>query len=293
MPERHSPLLFFPEPFAMLRCLSLAVLLVVTPCATALEPKAPGWVEPMRKVHAKFTGTKGTFALFGDSITVSRAFWAGLPHSRNNMTPDAEPAWKLVSTHMRKECWGDWRGPAYGNEGRMTIRWAHDNVDAWLKKLRPETALIMFGTNDLTSVPLDEYEKKLRIVARKCLDNGTVVILSTIPPRSGMLEKSKQYAGAARKVAKELNVPLCDYMAECLKRRPDDWDGAAATFKGFDTYEVPTLISRDGVHPSNPRKFAGDYSDEGLKSSGFGLRNYVTLMSYSDVIRHVLVSTSR
>jgi lysophospholipase L1-like esterase len=292
MPQPRSPLLSFLEHFTMSRYLSLAVLLVVTSRASAADVKVPAWVEPMRKVHAKFTGTKGTFALFGDSITVSLAFWAGLPHSRKNMTPEAEAAWKLVSKHMRTDCWAGWRGPAYGNEGRMTIRWAHDNVDAWLKKLRPEAALIMFGTNDLGSVPLDEYEKKLRIVTRKCLDNGTVVILSTIPPRSGMLEKSKQYADAVRKVAKELNVPLCDYLAECLKRRPDDWDGAAARFKGFDTYEVPTLISRDGVHPSNPRKFAGDYSDEGLKSSGFGLRNYVTLMSYADVIRHVLVPTS-
>jgi hypothetical protein len=273
----------------MPRTLPFALLLIVA-CPASADTRAPAWVEPMRKVHARFTGKTGTFALFGDSITVSLAFWAGLPHSRKNMNPEAETAWKLVSTHMRKECWRDWRGPAHGNEGRMTIRWAHDNVDAWLKKLNPEAALIMFGTNDLTAVPLDEYEKKLRIVVRKCLDNGTVVILSTIPPRSGMLEKAKQYARAARKVAKEFNVPLCDYMNECLKRRPNDWDGAAAKFKDFDTYEVPTLISRDGVHPSTPKKFAGDYSDEGLKSSGFGLRSYLTLMSYSDVIRDVLAA---
>jgi hypothetical protein len=272
----------------MSRYLPFAVLLFIASSASAADPKVPAWVEPMRKVHAKFTGTKGTFALFGDSITVSLAFWAGLPHSRKNMTPEAEAAWKLVSGHIRKECWQNWRGPAYGNEGRMTIRWAHDNVDAWLKKLNPEAALIMFGTNDLNEIPLDEYEKELRQVVRKCLDNGTLVILSTIPPRSGMLEKSKQYAGVCRKVTRELNVPLSDYMAECLKRRPDDWDGAAAKFKGFDTYEVPTLLSRDGVHPSNPRKFAGDYSAEGLKSNGFGLRNYLTLISYSEVIRHVL-----
>jgi hypothetical protein len=244
----------------------------------------------MRRVHASFTGTRGTFALFGDSITVSLAFWAGLPHAHKNLSTEAEAAFKLVNGHMKKECWRDWRGPAYGNDGGQTIRWAHDNVDAWLKKLRPETALIMFGTNDLTSVPLEEYEKKLRLVVRRCLDNGTVVILCTIPPRSGMLDRAKKYADAARKVARELKVPLCDYMAQCLKRRPDDWDGAAARFKGFATYEVPTLIARDGVHPSNPTKYNGDYSDEGLKSSGFGLRNHATLLSYAEVIRHVLAA---
>src|SRR5262249_6954122 len=223
----------------------------------------PAWVAPMRQVHAKFTGTKGTLALFGDSITVSLAFWAGPPHARKNMSPQAEAGFKAVNAHMRQECWGKWRGPAFGNQGSMTVRWAHDNVAAWLKKLNPETAVIMFGTNDLGGVPLDEYEKKFRAVVQKCLDNGTVVILTTIPPRSGMLDRSKRYAEAARRVAKELNVPLCDYGGECLKRRPDDWDGAAAKFKGYKGYEVPTLIARDGVHPSNPKKYQGDYSAEG------------------------------
>jgi lysophospholipase L1-like esterase len=273
----------------MTRRLMLLLLILLLCCPPARsEPKTPAWVAPMRKVHARFTGAPGTFALFGDSITVSLAFWAGLPHAHKNMSPETEAAFKLVNGYMKKDCWAAWRGPKYGNEGSMTIRWAYDNVDAWLKKLNPEAAIIMFGANDLHSVPLEEYEKKLKTVVRKCLDNGTVVIITTTPPRSGMLEKAKPYAEAARKVARELKVPLCDYQAECLKRRPDDWDGAAAKFKEFTGYNVPTIISRDGVHPSNPMKYNGDYSDEGLKSNGFVLRNYVTLMSYADVIRNVL-----
>ena len=240
----------------------------------------------MRKAHAKFKGTKGTLALFGDSITVSMAFWAGLPGARKGMDDAAKADFETVNARMRKECWRGWRGPAYGNEGRMTIRWADENVGKWLEKLNPETAVIMFGTNDLTAVPLDEYEKKLRAVAEKCLGNGTVPILTTIPPRSGMLEKSRKYAEAARQVAKDLQVPLCDYQAAILERRPEDWDGAAEKFKKYATYEVPTLLSTDGVHPSNPSKFAGDYSPEGLKSNGFGLRNYVTMRTYASVIRH-------
>jgi lysophospholipase L1-like esterase len=254
--------------------------------AAAEEKKAPDWVAPMRKAHAKFTGTPGTLALFGDSITVSMAFWAGLPHTRRNMPPEGEAAYKLVSSYMKKEGWTG-RGARFGNEGGMTVRWAYDNVDAWLKRLNPETAVIMFGTNDLGSVPLGEYEKKLRAVVRKCVANGTVPIVTTIPPRSGLLERSKQFAEAARRVAREEKVPLCDYFAECLKRRPDDWDGALPKFKGLATYEAPTVISRDGVHPSNPRKYNGDYSAEGLRSNGFVLRNWVTLLAYAEVIREV------
>ena len=109
-----------------------------------------------------------------------------------------------------------------------------------------------------------------------------------IPPRSGMLEKSREYANAAARVAKDLEVPLCDYFAECLKRRPEDWDGAAKKFEAYEGYEVPTLISRDGVHPSNPRKHVGDYSEEGRSRNGFVLRNFVALRSYAEVIREAL-----
>ncbi len=146
------------------------------------------------------------------------------------------------------------------------------------KKLNPETSPIMFGTNDLGSVPLEEYEEKPR---PSCTSASTTAPSSSSPPSrrgSGLLEKSRQYADVVRRVAGDLKVPLCDYFAECLKRRPDDWDGAADRFKEYKDYDVPTILARDGVHPSNPKKYAGDYSEEGLQSNGFVLRNYVTLL---------------
>jgi hypothetical protein len=269
--------------------LTAALLTVVCLFAAETRAQAPkAWVEPMKKVHARFKGQPGTFATFGDSITVSMAFWAPLRHTRKNMTPDTEAAFKLVNGFMKLECWDKWRGPDFGNEGGMTILWAEKNIHQWLFKHKPETALIMFGTNDLTSVPLDGYDRKLRRVVEVCLNNGTVPILSTIPPRAGLLKRSEETAVLIRKVASDMKVPLCDYFAECMKRRPDDWNGADAKFNEYKGYEVPTLIARDGVHPSNPKKYYGDYSEEGLKSSGFVLRNYVTLRAYAEVIRAVL-----
>ncbi len=243
----------------------------------------------MKKVHARFSGTPGTFALFGDSITVSMAFWAPLAGEPKKMDEKTAQAHALVKKFMKPECWNKWRGPAFGNQGSMTIRWAHANVDGWLKKLNPETALIMFGTNDLGQVPLKEYEEKTRAVVERCLKNGTVVILSTIPPRSGRFEQSRQFADSARKIAKDMQVPLLDYFAEISKRRPDDWDGALPKFKDSpgDVYQVPTLIARDGVHPSNPQKYR-DYSEESLRNNGYVLRSYLTLLAYADVIRNVL-----
>src|SRR5262245_28715353 len=223
------------------------VLLLSGLFTTVQAADAPYWVEPMKKVHANFKGTPGTLAQFGDSITVTMAYWAPLAGTPKNMSPDMAKSHELVKKYMKPDCWNKWKGPDFGNTGSMTIRWAHDNVDKWLLKHNPETVLIMFGTNDLGPLQLKEYEQKTREVVERCLKNGTVVILSTIPPRSGQLDKSRTFAEAVRKIAKDQKVPLVDYFDEIVKRRPDDWDGALPKFKeGLkDVYQVPTLISGD------------------------------------------------
>ena len=248
------------------------------------------WVEPMKKVHAKFTGEKGTFAHFGDSITVTMAFWASMKWTQKNMDKPTQDAFDLVKGYMKDDCWHKWKGDQYGNTGMMIMKWCADNADKWLKKLNPECVLIMFGTNDLGGVSVADYEKYTRQAVQKCLDNGAVVILSTIPPRHGADAKVKQFVEVVRKVAKDMKVPVCDYYQACMDRRPEDWSGASPKFKSVPggTYEVPTLISRDGVHPSNPAKWNGDYSEEGLKHNGFLLRNYVVLHSYAEVLRKVV-----
>jgi len=264
---------------ALLSSLVLLTVVLLNPSRDS-EP-----LQKTREVNAAFAGQKGTFAQFGDSITVTQAFWTPLKYSRRNPPPGFEEAFKRVDAYLRLECWRDWKGPEFGSEGGKTVAWALENIDAWLKKLNPEVALIMFGSNDLTSVGVDEYQTQLRELAYRCLRNGTVVILTTIPPRHGFEAKAAQFADAARKVSQQLKVPLIDFHAEILKRRPDDWDGALEKFSAFQDYEVPTLLARDGVHPSFPKQFQDDYSDEGLRSSGYTLRNYLTLLAYSDVIR--------
>ena len=273
-----------------MRHLLLASLALVAfaPAARAADDP-PAWVKPMKDVHAKFTGKPGTLALFGDSITVSKAFWTPLAYAPKDLPKDVAEPLAVVKKHMIADCWDKWRGPEYGSDGGQTAKWAEDNADAWLKKLNPECAVIMFGTNDVTRSDAKSYDKQMRAVVEKCLKNGTVVILTTIPPRAGQEEKAKAFAEAARTIATDLKLPLIDYHAEILKRRPDDWNGALPKFKEFakDVYQVPTLVSADGVHPSNPAKLS-NYSKEALESNGFQLRNYLTLHAYTDVIRKVL-----
>jgi len=248
------------------------------------------WVEPMKQVHARFTGAKGTFAEFGDSISVTMAFWSPLAGEPKNMNMGVARDHALVKGYIKPECWSKWKGPGFGNEGSMTIQWALDNVDGWLKKLNPEVTVIMFGSNDVGQLSTSDYERQTREVIQRCLKNGTVVLLTTAPPRNGHVEKSTQFAQIIRQIAQEEKVPLIDFFGEILKRRPADWDGSLPKFKSIpgNEYEVPTLIARDGVHPSNTEQYANDFSNEGLRNNGYTLRNYLTLIVYAEVIEKVL-----
>ena len=272
----------------------VAVLIAIcSNCTLASVPagaKSLYWVEPMKQVHARFSGTKGTFAQFGDSITVTMAFWAPLAGNPKEMSPEMAAAQKLVKTYIKPECWSEWKGAEFGNEGSMTIRWAHENIDRWLKKLNPEAAVIMFGSNDVGAMEVQEYETKFQQVVERCLANGTIVLMTTMPPRSGRLEKARQFAEATRRIAQKEKLPLVDYFAEILKRRAEDWDGSLPQFKNLpgDEYQVPTLIARDGVHPSNPKQYANVYSEGALRENGFSLLNYLTVLAYAELIRTVI-----
>jgi len=249
---------------------------------------SPDWADAMREVHARFDGIPGTLACFGDSITDTMAFWAPLPYERKNAPPDMEEAFTAVNDYLQPECWRDWKGPEFGNQGGQTAAWALANVDQWLRDLRPEVALIMFGTNDLSNVDDGTYREQLSALVDRCLSNGTVVILSTIPPRSGFAERAAQFAGVARAIAAERRIPLTDFHREILSRRSDDWDGSLPQFAGHEGYDVPTLIARDGAHPSHPTAYQNDYSPEALSRCGYSLRNYTALMAYAEVLESVL-----
>jgi hypothetical protein len=273
-----------------MRHVLLAAFALLALSSTAGADEAPAWAPPMQKIHSKFTGKPGTIALFGDSITVSKAFWSPLAFAPKDLPAPLSKNLELVKKHMLDDCWSKWRGPEYGSEGGKTIQWAEENVDNWLKKLNPEAAVLMFGTNDLNQMDEKEYDRRTRAVVERCLKNGTVVILTTLPPRAGFEKKAATFAEVQRKIAADLKLPLIDYQAEILKLRPDDWNGALAKFKedaAKDGYQVPTLIAGDGVHPSNPSKFQ-DYSPESLKRNGYQLRTVLTLNAYADVIREVL-----
>ena len=88
-------------------------------------------------------------------------------------------------------------------------------------------------------------------------------------------------------------MPLIDYYAEIMRRRPDDWNGRMDKFKDRKGYQVLTLVSGDGTHPSNPKEYQNDFSEKALSTNGFNLRNYMTLRMYYQVMTKVLEPKGR
>jgi hypothetical protein len=252
-------------------------------------PSSAYWVKPMSEVHARFKGARGACAQIGDSITFSGAYWSPLASKPTAMTPSVEASYELLKNYLKPESFNQ-KGPDFGNKGSMTIKWARENISTWLKNLNPEVAVIMFGSNDVGQIDVAQYSKLTREVIDACLANGTIPILTTPPPQTARLAKTLQFAAALREIALECRIPLIDYSQQILLRRPYDWDGSAPAFKNIpgDTYEVPALISRDGVHPSNPRAHANDFSPTSLSNNGYTLRNYLTLLTYAEVVREIL-----
>ena len=85
------------SPFVTAFCSIVLLCASVTAQDQSTGPEANVWVPAMKKVNAKFSGEQGTLALFGDSMTVSRAFWFGLQSNRKNASADMAKALELVN----------------------------------------------------------------------------------------------------------------------------------------------------------------------------------------------------
>lgn len=259
-----------------MRC-CLSSLLILCCAGVALSAEPPDWVEPMRKVHAKFDGQKHYVAQLGDSITTSMAFWSPLgwdDPEKYLLDDDGLPKkpkdkrWRDVTLGVRD------KGTAHGNEGGWRVENILSVIDKVFKEKRPEVAVIMVGTNDVRGNRVPEgYAKGIAQIVDKCLAVHCVPMLTTIPPMRGHDKAVDEANAIIKKIATEKKVPLIDYHAAIFERRPGQtWD--------------KTLISDDGVHPSASK--TNDYSEKNLAVDGYALRNWVTFLKYREVYFHVL-----
>ncbi|WZO97079.1 GDSL-type esterase/lipase family protein [Isosphaeraceae bacterium EP7] len=106
---------------------------------------------------------------------------------------------------------------------------------------KPTLVTVMFGLNDMTRVPLDEYRKNLGEIVAKCRAAGAEVMFSTpnnvISTSDRPTERLRVYCDAMREEGRRLGLPVCDVYAdlEALKDRdPASW----------------RLLLSDEIHPN-------------------------------------------
>ncbi|MBX3065264.1 MAG: SGNH/GDSL hydrolase family protein [Anaerolineae bacterium] len=78
---------------------------------------------------------------------------------------------------------------------------------------KPSIAFIMFGTNDLNSLTLAQFDYYLRLIVVRTINNATIPVLTTFPNQPGREEQSIQFNKMVVKVAQDYNVPLLNLWA--------------------------------------------------------------------------------
>jgi len=256
----------------------LALAFLVQSSAEETSAVSPEAIAHAKKIHKGFQGQAGYVAQFGDSITYSMAFWSPmswsdpseyLPDDKLPRIPEGKK-WKNVIKGARD------KGPKHANYSGWRVGNLLKSIDQVLTRDKPEAALIMIGTNDISGGKVPQgYQADLEKVLAKCLAANCVPILNTIPPRRDRDQAVDKINTIIRDLAKAKKIPLVDYHAACLKQAPGkSWDG--------------TVISKDGVHPSGGK--TNVYDEANLKTSGYALRNWVNFLAYRQLYFEVFES---
>lgn len=249
------------------------------------------YAEPMAKVAARFKGAPGMVLHIGDSITYANQYGAWARQGEGK-TPEDVAVCKWMRVGANDATDGNWlaRVDRPGNRSETAVSGIRS--DEWLaggksgippladvvRKYNPQLAVVMLGTNDVNAgrAPA-QIKADMAKVVDVLLANGTIPILSTIPPIKGKDDKVKAVNAALLELVKERRIPHIDYYGEIVKRRPTDWLG--------------TLISDDGVHPTpgvNGANGASAPTEENLKNSGYLLRGWLSVRKIAEVKAAVL-----
>jgi hypothetical protein len=269
----------------------LAALALALPQATPKAKDPVDYAAAMAKVAARFAGKEGVVVHLGDSITYANGY-SGWARYGKGKTPQDEAVCKWM--HVGKDddtdgfflcrvdrpggrsdtaCSGI-RSEEYLAGGKSGM----PSLAEILKKYNPQIAVVMLGTNDATAGrSVSDYKQSMAKILDQILANGTIPILSSIPPYPGKEEVAKSYNAALLELVRERKIPFIDYWSEIMKRRPSDWNG--------------TLLAKNDVHPTAEQGGASvgsEPTEENLKNSGLLLRGWLSVRKIGEVKEQVL-----
>lgn len=274
----------------------VAVLLSAGACAEGmgaeLVKETWDYSSSMQEVASRFRGTAGVVLHLGDSMTYANPYSQWARYGKGKTTEDAALLkWMHCGERSDRDGWhlASYDHPA---GGRSHTAVSGIRVDEYLRggkrgvpslaqqiaRYNPQAVILMLGTNDASAGrSVQAFQSDMRRAVDLILQNGTVVILSTIPPHFRRPDLAASYGQALTQIAKERKLPLIDLYNEILKRRPKDWNG--------------TLLARNDVHLSARSGSVGSASaptETNLRSCGYLLRGWLSVQKVAEVKRKVL-----
>jgi hypothetical protein len=145
-----------------------------------------------------------------------------------------------------------------------------------LRQAKPAFALIMIGTNDVdglasNDISINEYKARLNTIVDQAQQAGTIVVLSTIPPRldhdGNLQDEVTQVNQAIIEIAQTKNIPLWNYWRALQ-------DIGATNNYGMDP---------DGIHPTVYRGDLAAIMEGVALNYGYNVRNYTGLQVLAKV----------
>jgi len=287
------------------RCVLIVLLLLLAGEAlmasadSLVVGRAESWdyVAAMKEVARKFAGTEGVVLHLGDSITVADEYTAWARGGAGKTVEDeAVLTWSHCGEKNERDGWyvtnhkvGDsWSCTAAGGiRADQFLAGGYAgllSLDEMIARYNPQVVIVMLGTNDAwQGRRADEFAGDMSRIIRVLLENGTVVIVSTIPPMIPAPELGDQYNAELWKLAEHHKLPVIDFHGEIVGRRPDgSWNGA--------------ILHEDDPHPTESRAGVTPESEptpENLKESGYLLRGWLSVKKLVEVKRRVLDAAER
>ena len=269
----------------------VAVLVILASTLTAAEPQLQASKESydygpaMKDVTKKFKGKPGVLVLLGDSITYANqnTAWA---FGGQGQTPEVKAflKWSHLGEGGDVDGWTAAKtdvenGRSHtASSGVTTAEYLAGGKHGLppltdiIKKYNPQLAIYMLGTNDMNqNVPPATAIANVEKALDALMANGTVPILSTIPPMKAKLPQVEAYNAEIRKLAEKKKVPLLDLFAE---------------MKAIDA-GLMTFLTDDGIHLS----FDGATNaptPENFKKAGYLCRCYFNILKAMEVKSKVI-----
>jgi lysophospholipase L1-like esterase len=143
-----------------------------------------------------------------------------------------------------------------------------------IQTYNPQMVILMLGTNDaMQGRSVANYIADMETIVQSLLNNGTICVLSTIPPMIHNLTLAEQYNDELWLLAETYGIPLIDFYGEILTRRPDmTWNG--------------TLLVLDDVHPTGDRAgvtVSSAPTEANLRECGYLLRGWLSVRKVVEV----------